>query len=82
LRAQVYKALHGGVLPVAVKIVSTDSGLGGQDSFLQELETVKHLICPNIVQFLCAPPPCWHVRRYIAAAMAMVYPRMESFAID
>ena len=46
--------MHGGVLPVAVKIL--DGASGSRESFMQEVEMAKYLVCPNLVQFLCVPP--------------------------
>lgn len=54
LTPQVYKALHAGILPVAVKILTLDPKSNREP---RQLEFDKHLYCPNIVQFLCALGP-------------------------
>lgn len=61
---QVHKAMLRGVIPVAVKMLNeeTAGGQGGRDAFLREVVTLKGLVSPVIVQFLCAlnpePPKC------------------------
>ena len=51
--------MHRGVLPVAVKTLNEEiaGNNGGRDAFMREVVTLKNLVSPVIVQFLCALEP-------------------------
>ena len=61
-----------GVLPVAVKMLNEEAagGKAGRDAFMREVVTLKNLVSPMIVQFLCALNPK-HQHQLLCATIAI-----------